>query len=610
MTPGTKRTIITSKTTGRRYFLVRSANRPSGRRYYVCTNPTCKARVSREADLYCKAHLQNPSEELEHQQEPESEDTADISTKSDQIDENDIQDNGEIIEEGTPTKTRQSTKTESSSAEQLEGNENNDSVNKDDTEEVNGNITTDNSTPLSPNSQINRQVQIDEVTGARSFRDTSGRRRYLCTQDPCSNILRRQSDMFCRLHLPSKKSDPESDKTSRAIKRHSVSDVTDSSKKNRYRSPFQTPPPPPPLLPPPPTTISSSLSENGTNGNQTEKQKSTKKTNPPQRTGTTRSFRDASGKLRFLCSIPTCHSRVPRQSELYCRRHTLEMQTKELEENGSQSPSTNGNTNENKVNNKVEQMDIQNETKSSSRPSTFDVTLHSESKKRKRESSIQHSSIPPNEIVIATTTLLDDQWVDVLSFIRHFPQVQLSTNLNVNNLTTHLLVDDSENQLQCTITKKIVQAAVRQHIFIISSRWLNECVRLNTFTDEHPYEIQTDSHTSLRLSKQDLTLTNRYLFNPSSQIVHAFAIECRQCQGSINRSELIELIQLTGAQLFQMEQAVDMLIVLCDMNDKNLNKIKEKYLQAPASNIKYVTSDFLLKSIIKFEIQDIDKYSL
>jgi len=135
-------------------------------------------------------------------------------------------------------------------------------------------------------------------------------------------------------------------------------------------------------------------------------------------------------------------------------------------------------------------------------------------------------------------------------------------------------------------------------------------MRLNTFIDEHPYEIISDSHTTLRLSEQNLTLTNKYLFGQTSENLYAFAIECRQCQGSINRSELIELIQLTGAQLFQNEQAVDILIVLCDTNDKNLNKIKEKYIHAPASNIKYVTSDFLLKSIIKFEIQDIEKYSL
>jgi len=132
----------------------------------------------------------------------------------------------------------------------------------------------------------------------------------------------------------------------------------------------------------------------------------------------------------------------------------------------------------------------------------------------------------------------------------------------------------------------------------------------NLFIDEHPYEIISDTHTTLRLSEQNFQYSNQYLFGMTNENSYAFAIECRQCQGSINRSELIELIHLTGAQLFQNEQAVDTLIVLCDINDKNLLKIKEKYLNAPASNIKYVTSDFLLKSIIKFEIQDIDKYSL
>ena len=43
-----------------------------------------------------------------------------------------------------------------------------------------------------------------------------------------------------------------------------------------------------------------------------------------------------------------------------------------------------------------------------------------------------------------------------------------------------MLVDDSENHLHCTIAKQIVQAA---------ARWLNECIRVNKFVDEHPYEI-------------------------------------------------------------------------------------------------------------------------
>ena len=73
---------------------------------------------------------------------------------------------------------------------------------------------------------------------------------------------------------------------------------------------------------------------------------------------------------------------------------------------------------------------------------------------------------------------------------------------------------------------------------------------------------------------------------------------------------MIELIELTGAKFYEHDNHIDRLIVLCDTNEKNLSKIKEKYSPTNLNNIKYVTSDFLLKSIIKFEIQDIDKYSL
>lgn len=191
---------------------------------------------------------------------------------------------------------------------------------------------------------------------------------------------------------------------------------------------------------------------------------------------------------------------------------------------------------------------------------------------------------------------------DLLTFLRLYPDVQLSTNLNVNDSTTHLLVDDSEHALLCTITKKIVQAAARGQIYIISSRWISDCLRTNSFPAEQSYEIRSDSHTTLRLS----TGIHRYLFDES----YGFAIECRQCQGSITRNELIELIELTGAKFYEDDNHIDRLIVLCDTNEKNLSKIKDKYSPSNLNNIKYVTSDFLLKSIIKFEIQDIDKYSL
>ena len=181
----------------------------------------------------------------------------------------------------------------------------------------------------------------------------------------------------------------------------------------------------------------------------------------------------------------------------------------------------------------------------------------------------------------------------------------------MTNATTHLLIDDTENHLHCTITKKIVQAAARRHLFMISIRWINECLQYKAFVDEHPYEIKSDTHTTLRLSRQDFQSTSKYLFDSNAlNTIYGFAIECRQCQGSINRHELIELIELSGGKFYEHDRVIDLLVVLCDINEKNLDKIKDKYRHETVSSIKYVTSDFLLKSIIKFEIQDIDKYSL
>jgi hypothetical protein len=55
MRPTLKRTIITSKTTGRRYYLGKSGGRSTARRYYVCSKPDCDGRLVRESNLFCKA---------------------------------------------------------------------------------------------------------------------------------------------------------------------------------------------------------------------------------------------------------------------------------------------------------------------------------------------------------------------------------------------------------------------------------------------------------------------------------------------------------------------------------------------------------------------------
>ncbi|CAF4742901.1 unnamed protein product [Rotaria sp. Silwood1] len=603
MRPSMKRTIITSKTTGRRYFLVRSSKGGSARRYYVCSRPDCDSRLTREADFFCRVHSQVKGSE--------NTDIADTSTQLDDIDEDNLNDNGEIVDEddldendelvdeGTPTQAQRNTTMDSIDENHQNGDGNHDSTIEDDYHDGSNDFNTSQTLSSRQRAKANREIHVDETTGTRSFRDSSGRRRYLCMHESCTNMLKRQADIFCRTHATNHTSVNQNKKKKGNHKRYSAPPLSNETQ-DHVRSPLST------------TTITTtSTNQNSTNGNHSEEYESPEKS--PEVTRTCRTIRDASGKIRFICAIPSCTSQVPRKSQALCRRHLLEASAKESEQN-KESTTTNDAINSNQKDNDVQEMDVNHNNTVTSSGSTS--SEHS-TKKRKLESqtsqskSIILSTIPANKIVVSTTALLDHQWITVLTFLRQFPQVQLATNLNVNNSTTHLLIDDSENPLHCTITKKIVQAAARRHIFIISVRWITECIRLNEIIDEHPFEITSDSHTTLRLSVQDFQQNHKYLFNnASSALTYGFAIECRQCQGSINRSELVELIELTGAKLYDNENSIDMLIVLCDTNEKNINKIKEKYLHTNISNIKYVISDFLLKSIIKFEIQDIDKYSL
>lgn len=406
-----------------------------------------------------------------------------------------------------------------------------------------------NSTSTREKSKANRQIDIDEQTGKRSFRDESGRRRYLCSDPSCTNMLKRQTDSFCQKHTP--KTDEEN-----------------LSNNDEFRSPCSTP-----------TKISKVDNEIQLDEHEIPTKSSVS-------VDSIRSFRDASGKIRFLCSIPTCTSRLVRRSDIFCKRHQL-MPINETH---------------------VEQMDV-NHNNNNNNNEVFTNQLNS-SKKSESILKSNLSFLRENQIVLASTTLLDDQWNDVIRFIRQYSQVKLSPNFNVNHLTTHLLVNDHDDPLRCIITKKVVQAAVRRNVFIISSRWITDSLKSNKFLSEYPYEIESDSHTNLRPSKPICFLNDnqQYLFSNS----YAFAIECRQCQGSINRNELIELIQLSGARYFDksIDEKIEILVVLCDTNEGNIDEIKQKYSMNSIRIIKYVTSDYFLKSIIKFEIQDIDKYTL
>ncbi len=69
--------------------------------------------------------------------------------------------------------------------------------------------------------------------------------------------------------MSNEKSDNNSKNKGRSQKRHSAPSVSNLSKKNRYRSPFQ----------PPVTSTTTASTENGTNGNQSDEYETPKKVN-------------------------------------------------------------------------------------------------------------------------------------------------------------------------------------------------------------------------------------------------------------------------------------------------------------------------------------------
>ncbi|CAM4900386.1 unnamed protein product [Rotaria socialis] len=561
MKPSIKRTIITSKTTGRRYFLVRSSNRPSARRYYVCSKPDCDIQLTHVADFFCRIHSQGKSSEIE--------DIANISTKLD-FDEEELNDNSEIVDEEVLIEAEEDNTLDSTNGHEQNENGTNDSAMDYDYNDGSNDFNNVSSLSSRQRTKANRHVEVDEETGIRSFRDSSGRRRYLCKKEECTNMLKRQSDIYCRTH-EIQSVNGNQDKNNRGNQKRHTAPPLSLEKTGDFLSPL-------------PPKITAPINHKDINGNHSDEYESPEKTQKLPLTN--RSYRDGSGKIRFLCGQPSCTRQVPRKAQIFCTRHDPNTLTKELEHEERLIPKNDTVHSKQKAKD-VQEIDVNH--------SNTDNPPESIIKKRRYEALIpllkpsNLSLISADKIVISTTSLLAHQWANVVTFLRQFPQVGLATNLNVNNSTTHLLIDDSEKNLHCTITKKIVQAAARRHIFMVSSRWINECIRLNAFVDERPFEIASDSHTTLRLSVQDFQSKNKYLFNdPSSKTTYGFTIECRQCQGSINRNEIIELIELTGAKLYNTDSPIDTLIVLCDTNEKNLNKIKEKYLHTAVPNIKYI----------------------
>ncbi|CAF3606903.1 unnamed protein product, partial [Rotaria sp. Silwood2] len=93
-------------------------------------------------------------------------------------------------------------------------------------------------------------------------------------------------------------------------------------------------------------------------------------------------------------------------------------------------------------------------------------------------------------LVLTTSSLDENQKSQFRLFISRFG---VSTSSTVDSSATHIIVNENF-PLVCPLTGKIIQGIAR-HLFIVSYRWLNECLSQETIVDERPYEIR--GYTSL-----------------------------------------------------------------------------------------------------------------
>jgi hypothetical protein len=124
-------------------------------------------------------------------------------------------------------------------------------------------------------------------------------------------------------------------------------------------------------------------------------------------------------------------------------------------------------------------------------------------------------------------------------FVSIYP-TQLSISNCVDDRTTHLIIGNEEKPLLCPITIKVFQSIAR-HLYVLSYRWIIECLKQNDIIDEVSFEIRGDSpfgeyHDGMRNSRLSKQI---YLFENCQ-----FFILCNGCQD-----------KMVGFLFFQLRKA-------------------------------------------------------
>lgn len=214
-------------------------------------------------------------------------------------------------------------------------------------------------------------------------------------------------------------------------------------------------------------------------------------------------------------------------------------------------------------------------------------------------------------LVLTTSSLDENQKSQFRLFLSRF---NISSSSIVDSETTHVIVNEN-SPLVCPLTGKIIQGIAR-HLFVVSHRWLDECLNENSIVDERPFEIRGDTslgsdHGGMRRSR----LTPEYLLDKYSICLRCTSNDCAPLQ---NLEQVQELIPLTGAKLVKnfseiktLDNERQMVLVLGVNGFAGGDKKRQILLDTCQQfNVKCVNIHWLLISIAKFEIQPFENYDI
>ena len=140
--------------------------------------------------------------------------------------------------------------------------------------------------------------------------------------------------------------------------------------------------------------------------------------------------------------------------------------------------------------------------------------------------------------------------------------------------------------------------------------WITSSLAQSHVLDHFPYEIIRDKNSVENSRGIKQCRFDKLPVFPSSFII---SVECRTGikQMKISRDELIEIVELSGATLLHDHIQYKTLIVLCNSKREMNNRKQQNDNYLPRINEKkvyYCKPEFLFDSIIRHEVQTIEKY--